>query len=494
MSAMTSAEYSAALRQWLSVFIARSFKELNPQTEYSHNWHIDAIADALEGCASGRIKRLIINVPPRSLKSHCVTIAFVAWLLGHKPSKQVICASYSQDLANKHALDCRTLMSSFFYKDLFPTRFSSQRQAVGEFVTTEKGLRLSTSVGGTLTGRGADLIIIDDPLKPDEAVSETQRKAVNNWYDHTLFSRLNSKNDGCIIIVMQRLHEDDLVGHVLGLSDEWKVLRFPAIAEENEVHVFNTLRGQQAVTRLTGVALHPERESIETLAKIRAVQGEYNFAGQYQQAPSPLGGGMVKLEWFKTYQPHELPEKFDLIFQSWDTANKASELSDFSACTTWGLKKQNLYLLDVFKKRMEYPELKRTVKEMAKKFEARNVLIEDKASGTQLIQELYHEELYATTKYEPKGDKILRMHSASSLIEGGNVFLPAKATWKDSYLNELASFPMGKHDDQADSTSQALDWSKLRYLGPGMGIFHYYREQYIKIMKEQGLEPDPNLL
>ena len=494
MNIMTPAEYSAALRQSLSFFIERSFAELNPQTNYLHNWHIDAIADALEGVAAGRIKRLIINVPPRSLKSHCVSIAFVAWLLGRDPSKEVICASYSQDLANKHAIDCRTLMASAFYKSLFPTRLSSQRQAVGEFMTTERGVRLSTSVGGTLTGRGADIIIIDDPLKPDEAVSETQRKAVNNWYDHTLFSRLNSKNDGCIIIVMQRLHEDDLVGHVLGLGDDWKVLRFPAIAEENEIHTFMTLRGVQAVERIAGEPLHSDRESLETLAKIRTTQGEYNFAGQYQQSPSPLGGGMVKLDWFKTYQPHDLPEKFDCVFQSWDTANKATELSDYSVCTTWGIKKNDLFLLDVFRKRMEYPELKRTVKEMAEKFAAKNVLIEDKASGTQLIQELYYEGLYATTRYEPKGDKILRMHSASSVIEGGFVHLPAKAPWKDSFLLELASFPMGKHDDQADSTSQALDWSKQRYMGPGMGIFYYYRDEYIKSMKEQGREPDPDLL
>jgi predicted phage terminase large subunit-like protein len=243
-----------------------------------------------------------------------------------------------------------------------------------------------------------------------------------------------------------------------------------------------------------GEALHPERESLNTLAKIRAIQGEYNFAGQYQQSPSPLGGGMVKLEWFKTYQPHELPESFDLIFQSWDTANKASELSDYSVCTTWGIKKENLYLLDVFRKRMEYPELKRTVKELAKQFAAKNVLIEDKASGTQLIQELYYEGLYETTRYEPKGDKVLRMASASSMIEGGFVHLPAKAPWKDIYLNELSSFPMGKHDDQADSTSQALDWRKSKYMGPGMGIWYSYRDLYIEHCREEGREPDPEML
>ena len=167
-------------------------------------------------------------------------------------------------------------------------------------MTTERGFRLATSVGGVLTGRGADFIIIDDPLKPDEALSETQRKAVNEWYDHTLISRLNNKRDGCIILIMQRLHEDDLVGHVLQQGD-WRVLKFPAIAEENETHVIQTPYGRKVFHRKEGEALHPEREPLEVLAQIREIQGEYNFAGQYQQAPAPLGGGMVNAEWFKTY-------------------------------------------------------------------------------------------------------------------------------------------------------------------------------------------------
>jgi hypothetical protein len=191
------------------------------------------VTSALEACRRGEITRLIINQPPRSLKSLSASVAFPAYLLGHDPCAQIICASYGQDLANKHAMDCRTIMSSSWYQSLFPrTRLSTQRQALQEFITTQQGFRLATSVGGVLTGRGSNFIIIDDALKPDEALSDTSRKAANERFDHTLYSRLNDKRKGCIILIMQRLHEDDLAGHVLGL-EPWTVIRFPAIAEED---------------------------------------------------------------------------------------------------------------------------------------------------------------------------------------------------------------------------------------------------------------------
>ena len=403
---LTLSDYHALLRRDLNAFIERSFYQLNPTAIFLPSWHIEVVASALEACRRGEITRLIINQPPRSLKSHCASVAFTAFLLGHEPSAQIICASYGQELANKHALDCRTIMASAWYQALFPhTRLSSERQAVQEFMTTKQGSRLSTSVGGVLTGRGAEFIIIDDPLKPDEAFSDTQRKAVNDWFDHTLYSRLNDKRKGRIILIMQRLHEDDLVGHVLG-AEPWKVIRFPAVAEEDETHVIQTLYGTQHFARRAGEALHPEREPLEVLNHIRETQGEYNFAGQYQQAPAPLGGGLVKAEWFKTYTAADVPAKFEMIFQSWDTANKPTELSDYSVCTTWGVKEKHVYLLHVFRKRLGYPELKRTVREQAEAFGPNTILIEDRASGTQLIQELVSEGMHAIKNYEPTMDKI----------------------------------------------------------------------------------------
>ncbi len=467
----------------LYAFIARTFYELNPETEFKPNWHIEVIADELERCWRGETTRLVINVPPRSLKSQAASVAFPAWLLGQNPSAQIICASYAQELANKHAMDCRSVLASDFYRAIFPTRLSSQRQAVQEFMTTRKGVRLATSVGGVLTGRGAEFIIIDDPLKPDEALSEVQRNSVNEWYDHTLYSRLNDKRTGRIIVIMQRLHEDDLVGHVLGQSDKWKILRFPAIAEEDESYTIQTLLGRRRFHRRTGEALHQDREPLEILQHIRETQGEYNFAGQYQQAPAPLGGGMTKAGWFKSYTQNDLPPKFEMVFQSWDTANKPSELSDYSVCTTWGVKQKNLYLLHVLRKRMDYPDLKRAVREQAQAFNPQTILIEDKASGTQLIQELIHEGVHCIQRYEPKIDKIMRLHAVSSTMENGFVYLPEKSEWLPEYLHELTTFPKGKHDDQVDSTSQALDWIRQGYWGPGMGIFNFYRIEHEKLVQ-----------
>ncbi len=471
-------EIEALLRLDFVSFIQRSFHELNPGTEYLHNWHIEVIAHALEQCRTGKSQRLIINVPPRSLKSH-IASAFSAFVLGHNPAAQIISVSYAQDLSDKLASDCRSLMQAEWYANLFQaTRFAGRRQAISDYTTTQKGFRLSTSVGGVLTGRGADFIFIDDPLKPEEALSEAQRKRANQWFDHTLISRLNDKRSGCIVLIMQRLHEDDLVGHVLRQGG-WTVVSFPAIAEADETHVIETPFGRKTFTRRRGEALHPAREPLEVLARIRETQGEYNFASQYQQTPAPLGGGMIKTNWFRFCNPEEQPKDFDFVFQSWDTANKTSELNDFSVCTTWGVENERLYLLHVWRERLDYPSLKRTVKEHAQTYKVTNIVIEDKASGTQLIQDLRAGGLHEMTPYETRMDKVMRMHSVSSTIENGFVYLPADASWLMQYVHEMAVFPNGRYDDQVDSTSQALDWIKngrSRY-----GLYEWYREQAMKL-------------
>ncbi len=478
---LTPEEYRMVLRRDYHTFIQRCFVQLNPQTEFLPNWHIELLAAKLEACRQGKIRRLIINLPPRHLKSLCASVAFPAWCLAHNPAAQILCVSYAQDLADKLARDCRSVMASPWYQSLFATRLSALKQSVQEFVTTQQGYRIATSVGGVLTGRGADLIIIDDPLKPDEALSEAQRRGVNNWYDNTLYSRLNNKNTGCIILIMQRLHEDDLVGHVLN-QGEWEVVCFPAIAEQREEHSVQTVFGPQRFRRLAGEILHPERESEEALDRIRQTIGEYNFAGQYQQAPAPLGGGLVKKEWFNIYD--QVPEKFDQIVQSWDTANKPSELSDYSVCTTWGLKDRRIYLLHVLRKRMDYPDLKRRVREQAEAFQATVILIEDKASGTQLIQELIAQGMYSIKRYVPEGDKVMRLHSQTATIENGFVYLPREAPWLSEYLHELTTFPNAKFDDQADSTSQALGW--IKQAGSEDGVFKYYRLECARCFHEQG--------
>jgi predicted phage terminase large subunit-like protein len=476
MKRLSPAEYQAMCRHDLYTFTHRAFLELNRDARFLPNWHNELIASKLQACFEGKITRLIINVPPRSLKSHAASICLPAFVLGHKPSAQIICVSYGQELANKLALDCRTLMNSECYQSLFPVRLSQRKQSVQEFMTTANGFRLATSVGGVLTGRGSDIIIIDDPLKPDEAVSQTQRQGVNDWYDHTLSSRLNDKRTGCIIIIMQRLHEDDLVGHVVE-REHWEWVRLPAVAEEDETHEIVSLGRTTTVRRRAGEALHPEREPLEVLENMRRAVGEYNFASQYQQEPAPLGGGMVKAEWFRCYKPGEEPARFDRIVQSWDTANKSAELNDYSACVTLGQKNRKIYLLHVLRRRMDYPDLKRAVRQQADRFRPTNILIEDKASGTQLIQELVRDGADGITRYVPTMDKVMRLHSVTRTIENGFVYLPTESDWRAAYVHELTTFPSGKYDDQADATSQALDW--LKQQTHVYGVLDYNRQEMI---------------
>ncbi len=463
---LSFAEYELFLRRDLMSFIERSFYELNPQAIFSPSPTIEVVAFQLERCRQGKTKRLIINLPPRSLKSHSVSVSFVGWLLGQNPAMQIICASYGQDLADKHGRDCRTLMASDFYRRLFPmTRISQEKQSVNEFVTTAHGFRMSTSVGGVLTGRGADLIILDDPLKPDDALSETRRNSVNDWYDNSLVSRLNNKEDGIIILVMQRLHQDDLVGHVLNQED-WEVISFPAIAEEDELYLIESPLGRRRFERKAGEVLESARESRNTLAAIRRTIGEYNFASQYQQNPMPLGGAIVKFEWLRYYEPQEIPSRFSCVLQSWDTANKSGELNDFSVCTTWGAVQDSYYLISVFRKRLNYPDLKRAVQEQAQRHQPDVILIEDKASGTQLIQDLKFDGFYGLKPYDPPpcNDKTLRLYAQTAEFEAGRVLLPRAAPWLVEYVRELTAFPGSKYDDQVDSTTQALTHLKSNRL------------------------------
>jgi predicted phage terminase large subunit-like protein len=480
--AVSDAENDAALRDDFYAFMLRCFRDLNAGVAYLPSWHIEAMAAKLERVRDGDLTRLIVNIPPRHLKSLAASIALPAWLLGHNPALSIVNVTYGQDLSDKFARDCRAVMTSEWYQMLFATRLSSDRPPFQELATTAGGFRLATSVGGALTGRGADVVIIDDPLKPSDALSESRRAGANEWFDATLYSRLNDKTKGAIVIVMQRLHEDDLVGHVVKRED-WDHLSFPAIAEDDEVHVVETIYDVKEYRRRAGEALHPGRESLETLGRIRTMIGEYNFAGQYQQRPAPSGGGMVKAAWLRRYARDERPA-FDRIVQSWDTANKPSELADYSVCTTWGVKGQEFFLLNVFRKRLGFPELKRAVAEQNELFRPQTILIEDKASGTQLIQELIASGLSHVQGVKPDGDKIMRLHAQTAQIENGFVHLPDEAHWLADYLAELTAFPASRHDDQVDSTAQFLAWAKKKplpqsfiammnlYGGPG------WREEY----------------
>ncbi|MEW9921836.1 phage terminase large subunit [Marimonas sp. MJW-29] len=447
--------FGPLLRQDLSSFIQRAALTVNPGMSYLHNWHIDAIAWHLEEVARGGIRRLIITMPPRSLKSVSASIAFPAWLLGKDPRRRIVCVSYAEGLADKFALDCQKVMEAPWYCATFPvTRIAKGRGGRSDFETTRGGGRFSTSVGGTLTGRGGDIIIIDDPHKPDEAQSDAKRAAVIEWYRSTLLSRLDDPVTGPIILIQQRVHEADLAGTLLEMGD-WLHLDLPAIAEE-PVEISLGWRG--TVRRVPGHLLHEARLPRDLLDQRRSELGSYVFAAQYQQRPAPMGGGLVKWDWFKTYSALPDRRSGDRIIQSWDTASKAEEANDWSVCTTWLVRDQMAWLVDVCRARLEFPELRRRIVSESHRFDAKLVLIEEAGSGLQLLQEFARTREVNAKGLRPRDDKATRLMAVSHLIEGGNLSIPEDAPWMAEFRREMMLFPNGKHDDQVDSVSQFLRW------------------------------------
>jgi predicted phage terminase large subunit-like protein len=449
-----------ALRTELATFIHRTFQTVAPAQVYRHNWHVEALTWHLQQCAERKINRLVINLPPRYLKSIAASVAFPAWLLGHDPTIRIICASYSENLAGKHALDCRAVMESDWYRCVFPgTRISREKNAELNFVTTRHGYRYSTSVGGTLTGRGGNFMIIDDPIKPEDAMSDSRRSAVNEWFDRTLYSRLDDKRNDVIILIMQRLHIDDLTGHVLG-KEPWVHLNLPAIAETEQSIQIGPNRFH---TRRPGELLHEARESKADLDRIKATIGSFNFSAQYDQRPIPLEGEIVRWEWLQLDDELPARQPGDTIVQSWDVASKAGEFSDYSVCTTWLVRGEDFYLIDLLRAKLGYPELKRQVIDQARQYLANSIVIEDIGCGTALIQDLRGEEgIPYPIPFRPEVDKTTRMHAQSAKIEAGHVHLPRRAEWLDELRAELLQFPYGRHDDQVDSISQFLNWIDQR--------------------------------
>ena len=330
-------------------------------------------------------------------------------------------------------------------------------------VPTANGGRIATGLKGSITGRGADFIIIDDPLQPEEALSDRRRKAVNEWMSSTVYGRLNDPNRGCIIIAMQRLHPDDLVGHLQQQTDErWDILSFPAIAEQAETYRWKTASGTFSYHRAVGDILDPERQSLEQLEARKAEIGEYNFAAQYQQNPIPPGGGSVKREWLQYYSGENLPDGFDFVIDSWDSANKRSELNDYSVCATLGVKGRNIYLLDIWRQRVDYPSLKRGVQQQHQEHHSSTILIEDTASGVQLLQELRESGL-PVAPYKSRLDKVMRFSAQTSIFKDGLFHLPQRTHWLDAFQHELFTFPVSRFDDQVDAISMGLEWISLEW-------------------------------
>ncbi len=461
-----------ACRRKLAYFVRKVFEHLNPDTEFHPNWHIDLICEYLEAVTAGKIKRLIINIEPRSLKSTIVSVAWPAWVLGHNPSSQFFCGSYAAPLANKLSIDCRNVIESAWYKKLFPrVRLAHDQNRQDEFATTEHGHRIATSVGGTATGKGGLFLILDDPIKREDAYSDAVRKATNDWIDQTFLNRLNDKKAGSVVMIMQRLHVDDPTGHLIkkGGPISWTVLTIPTVCEKDETIEYGSVH----VERKEGDLLHPAREGQLEVDQMRIDLGSFGFAGQCQQHPVPLGGALFKSNWWKRV-PAVFGNRY-LTIQSWDSAWEETDSAAYSCCVQVTRTEFGYFIEWVKRKQMQYPELKSSIKDQFMAHPVDGILIENKASGIAAIQELKRPDDREHTALPiiswpldgvKMGSKLARAIANAPMIEAGQVYLVVgengSAPWVADFIQEHADFPGADLKDQVDATSQALSYLKDR--------------------------------
>ncbi|WP_337187911.1 phage terminase large subunit [Phenylobacterium sp.] len=454
----------AALQADFHAFIRPAFDTLNPGQAFQPNWHIEAIAHALSEVGRGDINPLLITIPPRYLKSICGSVAFPAWMMGRDPTLRFLVASYSAELATKHARDFRTVVESGWFRTFFPNFGRLKRVADAEITTAQNGSRRSVSLGGSVTGFGADILIIDDLMKAADASSPVERQRVRDFYDQTLFSRLDDKQDGCIIAIQQRLHEDDLAGYLLEKGGNWVHLNLPAIAEEDEQIPLGPRRRH---VRKRGDALFPSREPIGTLESIRLEIGAPAFSAQYQQNPVSLDSAHVRWERIQTYEEPYHRVAYTQVVQSWDTAMHGGPNSDFSVCTTWGYAEGAWWLLDLVRVRLDYPDLKARVLAEAHRWRADIILVEHAGTGIPLLYDLMaivrspplalRGRTWMPRAYQPRTDKLTRLAAQVAKLEEGRARFPSSAPWLLELKRELLGFPQAKYDDQVDSVSQFLE-------------------------------------
>jgi predicted phage terminase large subunit-like protein len=434
-------------------FTEFAFRVVRPGIQFKPNWHLAAVTHKLAQVAKGEIRRLIITLPPRNLKSLCASVALPAWFLGHHPNERVVVVSYSDLLSRAHANDFRCLVNHPLYQATFP-RMKLARETDREIATTERGKRIATSLDGTLTGLGGNLFIIDDPIKLGDAMSETVRERVIEWYRSTLLSRGDDKTKTRIVVVMQRVHQHDLVGY-LQEQRGFEVLNLPAIAQSSETY---DLGGGRTYTRQQGELLHPEHESADTLIEQKREMGPIAFSAQFQQSPIPPGGTIIKRKWLKTYDELRFRQG-DRIVMSWDIALSEMESGDYAACVVLLIREEVFFVLEVVRGRFPFETLKAKVMELKQqRYQISTLLIEESPISLGLIQSLRERSINVTT-YKPDTDKRARLIAQTDLFAGGSVRLPRHASWLEEFVAELLAFP-GRHDDQVDALTQGLAWGR----------------------------------
>jgi predicted phage terminase large subunit-like protein len=467
-------ERGAALRLLLAerlagdfaAFAKKAWTVLHPNRPLIWSWHYDYLCELLTQVKQRRLARVICNIPPRTLKSTIVTILFPVWVWISEPEHNFLAASYSLDLSTEHSVMRRNLLQSAWFRRLWGTKFqlSGDRNQVGQFMNDRRGQMIATSVGATAMGRGCDTAILDDPVSADQALSDAERTTANNWIDATLRSRLNDPATGAIILVMQRLHELDPTGFLLEQEPGvWTHVRIALEAEEDETWTF-PISGR-IVMRKAGEVLMPERFPRATVEQLRSRR--LVFAGQYQQRPAPVEGNLIKRSEIRYYggidprtgQPDEqLPDYFDRKIISVDCAFKDLATSDYVAIAVIGVKGRKRYVLNVVNQHLDAAA---TEAEIRRQRDAHHpisaVLIEDKANGPAVIQRLKIN-IPGVIEINPQGGKIARMFAAAAEWQAGDWFLSRNAAWTQPFIEQVITFPAGRHDDMADTMSQAASW------------------------------------
>lgn len=465
---ITEAEQElAAIDATLSLrsFVEAAWPYVEPDTQFVGNWHIDRLCQKLEAVSRGEIARLLINVPPGTSKSLIVSVFWPAWEWASHPALRYLTASYSDALTIRDNLRVRDIVGSAWYQRYFATRFRADQNAKTRMDTTASGWRIATSVGGRATGEHPDRIIIDDPHTAAQAVSDAERQSAIDWFDRTISSRGVSRGARTVVI-MQRLHEQDLSGHLLAKGG-WHHVCWPMRYEVG--------RGDTDDIRTEpGELLWPDVFTPDKVAQLERDLGSYGAAGQLQQRPSPAEGGLIKRAWWKWYPPDHKPAVSEIVI-SVDTALKSKQTNDPSAIGVWGAKAPHVYGLKLTVGRWDYPELIRQILALhawvKQQWPAINptVLIENTAAGPDAVAELRHH-IPGVLAERPKGEKIQRVHAILPILEGGNVWLPGRAlpdgrvdvglsntpSWVEPFVDECAAFPTGAHDDQVDQMTQAI--------------------------------------
>jgi predicted phage terminase large subunit-like protein len=450
-------------------FARRGWKEIEPKP-LVWNWSHQAICEYLQACFGRKIKRLIITVPPRNTKSRLTSVLWPAWIWARDASQSVVLTSYSDSLSEELNVLRRNLLQSEWFRSAFPNRvmFRPDANRREQYANTAGGVAIATSTEGALTGKGGDILICDDLLSPQQGYSDLLRENANRYFDSTLRSRLNEPENGCVVIICQRLHEMDVVGHVLtNEPGVWEHLSLEMECEEDK-QIYFPVSGR-TIERKQGDLLHPARFGRDWCTKTRLTVGNYIWSSQYQQRPGVLGGAVFQRTWFQSYKK-DPPEGKGVTILSLDTAYSTRKTADYSVASVWTAYEGRYYLRFIWRARADYPSLKRTVEDLCTLWNPESVIIEEKASGQSLLQSLQQETILPIVAIPADSDKTSRAHGITSLFESGRVFFPEQASWLSEFLHELELFPSGAHDDQVDSMVHGLSYLRKQTTQGGLTL------------------------